>query len=184
MTVIICLLRGVNVVGNNKISMQALREICLSLKLRGPQTYIQSGNVVFGTVERDLDKLAGRIEDRIEKGHRFRPRVMLRTAAEMREVVTRNPFAGRKGLDPSKLIVSFLLEAPNAETRDCVLAINVGPEELRHHGRELYIYFPDGQGRSKLPAVLDRALKAPATARNWNTVNKLLAMAQQLESAS
>jgi len=184
MTAIICLLRGVNVGGSNKISMQALREICLSLRLRGPQTYIQSGNLVFGTAERDLDKLAARIEDRIEKGHGFRSRVILRTVAEMRDVVARNPFAERKGLNPSKLIVSFLLEAPNVETRNRLAAINVGPEELRHHGRELYIYFPDGMGRSKLPAVLDRTLKAPATARNWNTVNKLLAMAQELESTA
>src|SRR5271166_4847500 len=106
MTVIICLLRGINVGGSNKISMQALREICLALKLRGPQTYIQSGNVVFGTSERDLDKLAKRIEDCIEKGHGFRARVILRTFAEMRDVVARNPFASRKGLEPGKLIVS------------------------------------------------------------------------------
>jgi uncharacterized protein (DUF1697 family) len=102
----------------------------------------------------------------------------------MRDVVARNPFADRKGLDPGKLIVSFLEEAPSAEIRSRLLAINVGPEELRPNGRELHIYFPDGMGRSKLPAVLDRTLKAPATARNWNTVTKLLAMAQELESTS
>jgi uncharacterized protein (DUF1697 family) len=184
MTVMICLLRGVNLGGHNKIAMQALREICLSQKLRNPQTYIQSGNVVFGTTERDLGKIAKRMEDCIEKGHSFRPRVILRTVAEMRDVVARNPFADRKGLDPGKLIVSFLEEAPSAEIRPRLLAINVGPEELRPNGRELYIYFPDGMGRSKLPAVLDRTLKAPATARNWNTVTKLLAMAQELESTS
>lgn len=183
MTVVICMLRGVNLGGHNRIGMDALREICLSLKLRSPQTYIQSGNVVFGTAERDPGKLVPRIESCIEKQLGFRPSVILRTASEMREVVARNPFATRPGLDPSKLNVSFLAEAPSAEIRDRLLAITVGPEELRHSGRELYIYFPDGMGRSKLPPALDRTLKAPATVRNWNTVTKLLAMAEDLESA-
>jgi uncharacterized protein (DUF1697 family) len=183
MTAIICLLRGVNVGGHNKIGMDSLRDICSSLKLRSPQTYIQSGNVVFGTPERDLSKLARRIEDCIEKGYSFRPTVMLRTAAEMRDVIARNPFAARKNIDPGKLVVSFLAGSPAAEVAKRLSEIKVGPEELRVSGRELYIYFPDGQGRSKLPAALDRAAKIPATARNWNTVNKLLAMAEALESA-
>jgi uncharacterized protein (DUF1697 family) len=183
MPAIICLLRGVNVGGHNKIGMDSLRNICSSLKLRNPQTYIQSGNVVFSAAEQDLGKLARRIEGCIEKGHGFRSSVILRTTAEMRDVIARNPFAGRKGLDPAKLHVSFLASAPSAEERAKMLAINVGPEELRLEKRDLYIYFPDGAGRSKLPAVLQRTLKIPATARNWNTVVKLLAMAEELESA-
>jgi uncharacterized protein (DUF1697 family) len=184
MPAIICLLRGVNLGGHNKIAMDSLRDICSSLKLRSPQTYIQSGNVVFATTEKDLGKLARRIEDCIEKKHSFRPSVMLRTAAEMRDVIARNPFASRKNIDAAKLVVSFLAEAPTAEVAKRVSGINVGPEELHVSGRELYIYFPDGQGRSKLPAALNRATKIPATARNWNTVNQLLAMAEALEAAS
>jgi uncharacterized protein (DUF1697 family) len=183
MTAIICLLRGVNVGGHNKIGMDSLRDLCSSLKLRNPQTYIQSGNVVFATNEKDLGKLARRIEDCIEKEHGFRPTIMLRTAAEMRAIIARNPFASRKNIDPGKLVVSFLAEAPTAEAAKRFTEIKVGPEELRVSGRELYIYFPDGQGRSKLPAALDRAAKIPATARNWNTVLKLLAMAETLESS-
>jgi uncharacterized protein (DUF1697 family) len=163
--------------------MDSLRDVCSSLKLRSPQTYIQSGNVVFGATERDLGKLARRIADCIEKGYGFRPNVMLRTAAEMRDVIARNPFASRKNIDPAKLVVSFLAEAPGAEDAKRLLGIKVGPEELRVSGRELYIYFPDGQGRSKLPPVLDRTVKIPTTARNWNTVNRLLAMAEGLESS-
>ena len=108
---------------------------------------------------------------------------MLRTAAEMRDVIARNPFAARKNIDPGKLVVSFLVAAPAPDVAKRMTDIKVGPEELRVIGRELYIYFPDGQGRSKLPAALDRAAKISATARNWNTVNKLLAMAEALESA-
>lgn len=183
MTAVVAMLRGVNVGGHNKIGMEALREICVSLNVRDPQTYIQSGNVVFGTTERNLVQLAGRIEDGIEKRFGFRPHVILRTRSEMGEVVARNPFAKRSGLDPAKVAVFFLKEAPSAEVRDKLLTIKVGPEEVRIEGRELYIYFPDGMGRSKLPAVLDRTLKVPATARNWNSVAKLLAMAESLEAS-
>jgi uncharacterized protein (DUF1697 family) len=183
MTVVIALLRGVNVGGHNKISMHALRGICVSLKLHQPTTFIQSGNVVFGATERDVPRVAKRIEDAIEKNHTFRPHVILRTAAEMREVIARNPFVKRTGLDPAKLVVSFLAEAPATEVREKLLAIKVGPEELKINGRELYIYFPDGMGRSKLPPVLERTFKVPATARNWNSVTKLLAMAEALENS-
>ena len=183
MLAIICLLRGVNVGGHNKIGMDSLRDLCSSLKLRSPQTYIQSGNVVFATSEKDLSKLARRIEDCIENKHGFRPGIMLRTAAEMRDIIARNPFASRKSIDPAKLVVSFLAQAPTAEVAKRLTEVNVGTEELHVIGREVYIYFPDGQGRSKLPAALDRAAKIPATARNWNTVNKLLAMAEAIDSA-
>ena len=179
----IALLRGVNVVGRNQISMQALREICMSLKLRNPRTYIQSGNVVFVSAETDATKLATRLESAIEKRCGFRPSVMMRTAAEMRDIVSRNPYAARGDIDPGKFAVFFMATQPHPELCNKVMAINVGKEEIRADGRELYIYFPDGQGRSKLPPVLERTLKMPATARNWNTVNKLLAMAEDSESA-
>jgi len=177
MAVVIGLLRGVNVGGHCKISMQELRSICVSLGLRDPQTYIQSGNVVFGATTRDVAKLADRLESAIEKQLGFRPKVILRTADDLRKIVGRAPFGERPDFNPAKLAVLFLADSPPAEVRSKVLAIKVGPEEIQSEGRELFIYFPDGMGRSKFPPVLDRTLKMPATARNWNTVNKLLAMA-------
>lgn len=183
MTAVVCLLRGVNVGGHHKIGMEALRDICLSLKLRNPQTYIQSGNVVFGYGEADVANLAARVESAIEKRFGFRPIVMLRTADDIRAVMKRNPFAARKDLEPAKLAVSFLLETPAAEIARRLSALKVGPEELHVVGRELFIYFPDGMGRSKLPAALERTIKIPATARNWNTVKRLLVMAEDLEAS-
>lgn len=177
MTVVIGLLRGVNVGGHNQISMEKLRAICVSLGLRNPQTYIQSGNVVFGTAARDLAKLAVRLESAIDDQLGFRPSVILRTADELRKIGELNPFAKRPDFNPAKLAVFFLVETPAADLRSKLAAIKVGPEEIQSDGQELYIYFPDGMGRSKLPPVLDRILRMPATARNWNTVNKLLEMA-------
>src|SRR5271169_5370505 len=93
MIVVISMLRGVNVGGHNKIKMDALRTLYESLGLRDPQTFIQSGNVIFRTEEHDLVRLARRIEDAIERRFGFRPNVIVRTASELRDVIARNPFA-------------------------------------------------------------------------------------------
>lgn len=182
MRVAISMLRGVNVGGHNRIKMDALRSLYESLGLRDPQTYIQSGNVIFSTEERDLALLAQRIEGAIERRLGFRPAVILRTASELRDVIARNPFAQRRGLDPRKLLVTFLASDPGPEARDKVCSIKAAPEELRIDGRELYVYFPEGMGRSKLPPVLDRTLKTPATSRNWTSITKMLEIAQGLEA--
>src|SRR5215471_10775635 len=92
MLAVVALLRGVNLGGHKQIKMDVLRGLCESLGLCNPQTYIQSGNVVFTTKERDFPKLAPRIEAAIEKRAGFRPDVILRTCAEMRDVIARNPF--------------------------------------------------------------------------------------------
>jgi uncharacterized protein (DUF1697 family) len=179
---VISLLRGVNLTGNRIVKMEALRALYESLKFEDVATFIQSGNVVFRTKERDLKKIAKRIGDGVEKGFGFRPEIVLRTAEEMRGVIARNPFVGRTEIEPGKLLVWFLGSAPDAEARTKLEAVKRQQEELHLHERELFIYFPDGQGRSKLslPAV-DRALKVLGTGRNWNSVMKLMAMAEKLE---
>jgi len=185
MPAIICMLRGVNVGGHNKIKMDTLRALFVSLKLRDPQTYIQSGNVVFLSDKRGLALLSERIETAIEKKFGFRPGVVLRSSEDLRSVIAKKPFAKRHGLDPAKLLIVFLPADPSKDDLQAILAKNRGAEEVHLHGRELYIYFPDGIARSKLtPAVLDKALATSGTGRNWNTVTKLLQMAEILETAS
>jgi uncharacterized protein (DUF1697 family) len=162
MAVVISILRGVNVGGHNKIKMDALRALYESLKLRDPHTYVQSGNVIFRTDGQDLVLLRKRIEKGLERTFGFRPDVILRTSSELRNVIARNPFATRHGIDPRKLLVTFLASDPGQEARDKVLKIKADPEELRIDGRELYIYYPNGMGRSRLSgAVIERALKTP-----------------------
>ena len=184
MPVIVSLLRGVNVGGNNKIKMSELRELYESLGLRQAETFIQSGNVVCTTYARDLTKVAKRIEDAIEERFGFRCDVVLRTAAELRDALVRNPFAKREGIDPAKLLVTFLAADPDPEGCSKVGAMNHAPEELHIDGREVYIYFPDGMGRSKLSwPKIGKSMKTSGTGRNMNTVEKLLAMADRLETA-
>jgi uncharacterized protein (DUF1697 family) len=183
MPVIISMLRGVNVAGRNQIKMETLRALYESLGLEDPRTHVQSGNVVFRTKERNLSALAKRIEDAIERSFGFRPAVIVRTTSELRGAIARSPFARRRGIDPSKLLVTFLASAPTAEARDQVLKIKADPEELFIDGREVYIYFPNGLARPKLAwSTIAKMLGTSGTARNWNSVTKLLGIAEQLEA--
>jgi uncharacterized protein (DUF1697 family) len=181
MPVMIALLRGINLAGHHKVKMEDLRKLCESLKLRNAQTYVQSGNLVFRTDEKDTVRLAKRMEDAIERKFGFRAGVVLRTTAELRDLIARSPFGKRKGLEPSKLNVTFLACDLAKDTCDQILQIKAEVEEIKLGRRELYVYFPDGMGRSKLTAVLDRTLKKAGTVRNWNTVTKLLEMAEQMD---
>jgi uncharacterized protein (DUF1697 family) len=184
MQAVIAMLRGVNVGSHNRISMEALRSLCGSLGLRSVQTYVQSGNVVFTSKEGNLKALAKRIENALEEEFGIRAAVILRTAAEMQAVIAKNPFAERKEIEPNKLLVTFLAEELSPEALTQLEATRVGPEEVKAQGRELYVYFPHGMGRSKLPAVMDRVLKKTGTARNWNSVTQMLEMADKIQDSS
>jgi len=183
MSAIISLLRGVNLGPHRKINMNDLRIVYETLGLEEPKTFINSGNVVFRSKERNLARLAKLIEDAIERKFGFRADVILRTTSEMKEVVSKNPFAKRREIEPSKLLVTFFTESLSAEVQDKLRKIAADPEEVRVASRELYIYFPDGQGRSKLTPVLGRILKNTGTGRNWNSVLKLLEIAASLEAS-
>jgi uncharacterized protein (DUF1697 family) len=181
MTAIVSMLRGVNVGGHNKIKMEALRDLFTALGLHNPRTHIQSGNVIFGSKDSSLPALSSRIAKAIEKELGVKAEVILRSAAELEEAVDRNPFAGRDDVPPNRLVVTFLSQAPPDEAKDAIRKLNGGPEELHLEGRELYIYFPNGISGSKIPpTAIDRAVKVSGTARNWNTVTKLLELAREL----
>jgi uncharacterized protein (DUF1697 family) len=181
MPVLISLLRGVNVGGNNMVKMEALRALYVSLGLRDPQTYVQSGNVVFHTKERNVKRVASRIEDAIEKKFAFRPEVVVRTTPELKDVLTRNPFAKRREIEPGKLLITFLTDPPAVELREAILDLKPENEEVRIDGREIYIHFPGGMGHSKLWYGLGRLLKDTGTGRNLNTVRKLVEMAEKVD---
>jgi uncharacterized protein (DUF1697 family) len=185
MPAIIAMLRGVNVGGHNKIKMDVLRALCASLNFDCAQTYLQSGNVVFQTSTRSLDQISNLLETAIEKKLGFRPAVILRTVPELRSVIAKSPFAKRAGLNPGKLVVCFLAGATSPASRKALLAMDIAPEELHAHDRDLHIYFPNGQGRPRLSwAAVDKILnRMQLTARNWNTVTKLLEIAESLEKS-
>lgn len=184
MPVLISMLRGVNVTGHNKIKMDALRALYESLKFESPRTYIQSGNVIFRTRQKNFPALAKKIQKAIESTFGFRPEVILRTTDELKRALAASPFPSQRNLHPSKILVTFLTGEPGPEVQAALLGLKGYPEEVHLKGRELYIYFPNGAGQSKLPwSKIEKLTQTTGTARNWNSVTQMLAIAEEMEAA-
>lgn len=182
MTTFICLLRGVNVGGNKMLKMDALKALCGSLGLKAVKTYLNSGNVVFRSDESDRAVLMRRIEEGIRKKTGLEVKVILRTTSELRKVIAANPLSP-DDRNPKGLLVAFLGGEIAKEAKSLLMNLKIASEELHFGNRELYIYFPDGIADSKLSnALTEKKLGVNVTARNWNTVNALLGMAEALDA--
>jgi uncharacterized protein (DUF1697 family) len=181
MAVFIALLRAVNVGGTGKLSMKELKAACEAAGLQNVSTYIASGNLVF---ESDCTPAEVRsVLDRVlrERFGLTKNHVLLRTPEEVAKAIAACPFGDAAKERPNRLMVTFLDSVPGKDAA-ANLALFEGPERLQLHGDHLYIDYPQGVAKSKLTtAYLDKTLKVIATARNWNTTNKLLAMARELE---
>jgi uncharacterized protein (DUF1697 family) len=164
----VALLRAVNVGGRSKVPMAELRALFEELGHTDVQTYIASGNVVFSG-KPDAKRLEHAIADRFG----VETTVILRTAKQLQAVLDAHPF----GEDTSQTYVTFLAEKPSAAAAKAVHALDVTPDEARVIGKELYLRYPNGLGRSKTPGRVDRALKIAGTNRNWRTVAKLVELA-------
>jgi uncharacterized protein (DUF1697 family) len=181
-TVFIALLRAINVGGTGKLPMKDLKAACEKAGLEHVSTYIASGNIVFAseksaTAVKSL--IAGLLRDHfgLIKNH-----TLIRVPEDLANVIARNPFAEAAKARPNLLMVNFLDDHPPAGAAAALAAYD-GLERLHLDRNHLYVDYREGVARSKLtPAFLDKALKVPATARNWNTTNKLLEMARALEA--
>ncbi|MGH8996233.1 MAG: DUF1697 domain-containing protein [Acidimicrobiales bacterium] len=167
----VCLLRGVNVGGKNKLPMKALSELFESLGYAGVRTFIQSGNVVFSSQAKPAPaKLKAAIADLLS----LEVPVVVRSAAELKRVVAANPFD-----DVERVHVAFMGAKPAAAAVRSLEPGPFEPERFAVKGTEIYLYLPNGMGRTKLPSYLDRRLKGDATIRNWKTTCRLAEMAGQ-----
>lgn len=176
MTTLIALLRGINVVGNNKLPMKALSALLTEMGLHDVRTYIQSGNVVFRCDQKNKAALAAKISSAVEVQHGFAPRVLLLDAAELREAIAVNPFPEATA-DPKSLHLFFLADVPQHPDLNSLEAIRTDSERYKLAGKVFYLHTPEGFGPSKLAARVEKLLGVPTTARNWNTVRKLAEMA-------
>jgi len=182
MAIYIALLRAVNV-GQNVIKMERLRELWSQCGFKHVTTYVQSGNVVF-EAEGSPSNWSQAIEQRLAGETRLPVFVILRTPAELKKIIARNPFLNEKGIDCSRLYVTFLGGASGKDAMKKLSAVNAGGDQFRLSGQEAYLYCPDGYGRSKLSNnALEKALSVKATTRNWNTVNKLYEIASNSSAA-
>lgn len=167
-------LRGINVGGKNKVKMETLREVFSTLGFENVKTYINSGNIIFETKKTEGNKLAQKIEKAIEKEFSLSLKVMVRTMAEIEEIVENNPFAGQFENDKD-LHVMFLDEALPPEKRDFLLEQNSENEMFAVVNREIFCLLRVSVLDSLLGKdFIGKKLKVSATGRNWRTINKIL----------
>jgi uncharacterized protein (DUF1697 family) len=204
-TLYISMLRGVNVSGHRKIAMDDLRQVYSSLGFYSVRTYIQSGNVLFNVTIHNDDKndpqgdhsyhsnskqsaIAARIKGALKKKFGLSITVIIRSRSDLEKLIENNPF---KYHDETKLYATFLhsgVELDNKRNFAVEEAVNAARgkgEEFCISGREVYLYCPNGYGRTRLSnTFFERILKVPATTRNWKTVLALLSLAKDMSTSS
>jgi uncharacterized protein (DUF1697 family) len=173
----IALFRGINVGGNRILPMKELVRDLERLGCANVRTYIQSGNAVFETPRKSAAKLAEDIAGAIEERHGFRPRVLVLGAEELASAIDTNPFP-EASAEPKTLHLFFLAAKATKPDRAALDRVKTTTERYRLVGQVFYLHAPDGLGKSKLAASVEKHLGVEATARNWRTVQRVLELAR------
>jgi uncharacterized protein (DUF1697 family) len=176
----IALFRGINVGGRNILPMKELVVLLKNLGLQSVKTYIQSGNAVFRCEPEQSVGLSTRIKSAVSERYGFEPEVLLLSLAELEEVVAANPFKEAES-DPKTLHFYFLEARPESPDMDTLNSLKQDSERFSLTPSVFYLHAPNGIGRSKLAAKVEKPLGVAATARNWRSVCKIAALATQVE---
>jgi len=174
----IALFKSINVGGRNRLPMRELVEVLEGLKLKNIETYIQSGNIVFQSEDMNAPELSERIGAAINKSHGFTPQVLLLELDELERAIASNPYPEAES-EPKSLHLYFLASEPKDVDLKTLESIRSDSEQFTLKGEVFYLHAPDGIGRSKLAARVEKALGVTVTARNWRSVNRILAMAKR-----
>jgi uncharacterized protein (DUF1697 family) len=178
MTTCIALLRAVNVGGHNQVKMADLREIMSELGMQNVRSLLQSGNLVFQNESHKTPQLERVLEQSVATRLGVETDFLVRTADEWAAIIRDNPFPDEARRDPGHLVVLPLKDAPDRKSVLSLQGSITGREVVRVKGRQAYILYPDGIGRSRLTsALIEKKLGTRGTGRNWNTVLKLAAAA-------
>lgn len=169
----LALLRGINVVGKNKVPMKTLASALETAGFESVRTYIQSGNVLFRSSSSDPRALASRIERLVARNFRCAPTVLVISKAELAAAIRGNPFPGAHQ-NHKLLHLYFLAARPKCPDIDSLSRLDAGREAFKLKGSVFYLWTPDGFPDSLLRSRIERCLGVAATARNWRTVNELL----------
>lgn len=169
----LALLRGVNVLGKNKVPMKELACALEAAGFRSVRTYIQSGNVLFRSSSDDPRALARRMARLVERNFGCKPSVVIVSRAELAAAIRANPFPGAHQ-DHKALHLYFLDARPKSPDIESLTRLDAGREAFALKGGVFYLWTPDGFADSVLRSRIERCLGVPATARNWRTVNELL----------
>lgn len=178
MTTHLALIRGINVGGHKPVAMADLRELLARLGFNDVRSLLQSGNLVFRSATRSSARLERLLEVEASKQLALQADFFVRTAEEWQDVIAHNPLRKEAARDPSHLVVVFLKGAPGTTDVKALQVAITGPEIVRVDGRQAYIFYPNGIGRSRLTnTLIEMKLGTRGTGRNWNTVAKLGAVA-------
>lgn len=173
MNTFIALIRGINVGGKNILPMRNLVKILEDMRCEEVKTYIQSGNIVFKIEQNQKSQLAREISSRISEIYDFKPHVLLLDISELYAAISNNPFE----TDNGKALHFFFLDSfPQKPDMERLKAAKANSEEFKLDKTIFYLYTPDGFARSKLAAIVEKSMGVPVTARNWNTVSKIMQM--------
>jgi uncharacterized protein (DUF1697 family) len=168
----------VNLAGHNRVSMADLKALLVDLGFTDAQTLLQSGNVVFSGGNKTTAALEQTLERAAAKQLGVETDFFVRTAKEWQAIIDANPFPREAKDDPSHLLAVITRDVVSPSSATALQNLIVGREVVRAKGRCMYIVYPDGIGRSKLTAAMaEKAIRTRSTARNWNTVMKLAALA-------
>ncbi|WP_042454842.1 DUF1697 domain-containing protein [Neobacillus dielmonensis] len=178
MTIYIALLRGINVGGHHIIKMAELKQLLEELGLQKVKTYIQSGNVLFES-NRDAELLRQSMEKQIQEAFGFPVPVVLRTQADLEQMISNCPFPTEELKEGESVQIAFLAGEPSQDGIDQLVAFSNEMEQVHINGKDVYLFFRHSIRNSKLAAQLPK-LEVSATVRNWKTVIKLASLANAL----
>ena len=173
----IALLRGINVLGSNSLPMEELAALLQREGFADVRTYIQSGNAVFRSTAGSANSLASRIGRAVHKAKGFHPKVVVLNAKALERAASNNPFP-KAECQPKTLHLFFLSEEPLCADLASLNRLRSGKEAFAFREKVFYLHTPDGFAVSKLAKNAERHIHVDATARNWNTITKLLEMAK------
>jgi uncharacterized protein (DUF1697 family) len=168
-------LRGVNMTGHNSIKMTDLKGLFVKIGLSDAETFIQSGNVIFSeTGDIAPAALSVNIEQAILEKFNYIVPAMIRTRRELSNIISLNPYIGETGFDPSKMAVIFLHDEPSDIQLQKAENIDYPPDRFKIIGKEIFIYCPNGFGRTKLYTnFFEKKMGVTGTARNWKTISTI-----------
>lgn len=171
----VAFLRAVNVGGHNKIKMDDLKKLFLSLGHQNVETVIQSGNVIFESQEKNLKKITSKIEEKLQGFMKKEIKVFVRTYNELEKIIKSGPFGTTESDDKIKTYVFFLYEEPGTKIKLPLVSDNGEVNIFKKSGLQLFMLVKKVPGKASSPNdLVDKAFGVKTTARKWNVVCKIV----------
>ena len=172
----VAFLRGINLGPTNKVSMPELRAMATDLGYTDVATYINSGNLIFASIKKPA-ALEREISAAVKERSGTDTDVAVRTPEQLREILADNPYPDGS---PSQVTVAFLTRPAPAGAEQKVAAMATEAEPFTFAGSEVYVYYSNGMGKSKLAEKFSSVIGVSSTVRNINTVTKVLALCERV----